>query len=394
MIWPTKKLGEVAQLVGGYAFKSSDLVNSKQTGYLPIIKIGNLRYNGSLDISDVQYHKFYDGLTKFLIKKNDILVAMTGATVGKVANSEADNLLLNQRVGLIRAIDNIAEQEYLQSILLSRDFYKYCQKTAGGGAQGNISLSQIMEYPVLIPPIYVQKKIVEQLGAIKTVQELNGKQITLADELFQSLLQKDLEQKSKDLEVKRLGEISDCKDGDWILTKDLQTGNEVRLIQLGDIGELDFLDKTRKYISKKRCEKLGCTVLKPKDILLNRMGDPIGIACILHPLPYPAITAVDVTIIRANEKIVNQLFLLYAINSKLIRAQIAAFSKGSTRPRISRKNLEKIKISFPPLKTQRQIVEKLQAVQDYKKKLLGQKQKLQELFASCLNKAMKGDLVN
>lgn len=55
--------------------------------------------------------------------------------------------------------------------------------------------------------------------------------------------------------------------------------------------------------------------------------------------------------------------------------------------------LKNLKINLPPLETQHQIVQKLQAVQNYKKKLLGQRQKLQELFESCLDKAMEGELV-
>lgn len=68
--------------------------------------------------------------------------------------------------------------------------------------------------------------------------------------------------------TKKLGEIAECVDGDWILSRDLRTGREVRLIQLGDIGESIFLDKTDKWISKKRCKELNCTTLKAGDILL------------------------------------------------------------------------------------------------------------------------------
>lgn len=188
--------------------------------------------------------------------------------------------------------------------------------------------------------------------------------------------------------TKKLGEICVCKDGDWILAKDLQTGNDVRLIQLGDIGEINFLDKTHKYISKKRCEELGCTLLKPNDILLNRMGDPIGIACILPSLSYPTITAVDVTIIRSKKEMANQLFILYSLNSKPIRRQIEIFATGSTRRRISRKNLEKIKIHIPPLKIQQKIVERLDAIKKTQELNDKQIELSEELFQSSLHREL------
>ena len=61
-------------------------------------------------------------------------------------------------------------------------------------------------------------------------------------------------------------------------------------------------------------------------------------------------------------------------------------------PGINRDNLYNLEISLPPLETQRKIVEKLSAVQEYKKKLLERKQKLQELFESVLDKSFKGEL--
>jgi len=96
--------------------------------------------------------------------------------------------------------------------------------------------------------------------------------------------------------------------------------------------------------------------------------------------------------IRAKAEKLDQLFLFYFM--KLNEERMSLLGCGSTFNAIGRDHIEKIKISLPPLQTQRQIVEKLQAVQDYKKKLLEQKQKLQELVRSCLDKAMKGELVS
>jgi len=159
--------------------------------------------------------------------------------------------------------------------------------------------------------------------------------------------------------TKKLGEVADCTDGDWILSKDLQTGREVRLIQLGDIGEGVFLDKTDKWISKKRCKELKCTILKQGDILLARLGDPLGKACIFPGFSYPCITAVDVTIIRVKSQL-DPNFLLACLSSQFFRNQIYEVASGTTRKRISRRNLEHLQIPFPPLDVQKRIVKKIE----------------------------------
>jgi len=159
--------------------------------------------------------------------------------------------------------------------------------------------------------------------------------------------------------TKKLGEIAECTDGDWILSKDLTTGRDVRLIQLGDIGEGVFLDKTDKWISRKRCDELNCTILKRGEILLARLGDPLAKACIFPGFDYPCITAVDVTIIRPGSE-VEPRFLLQYLNSQFFKEQVNRVASGATRKRISRKNLENLQIPLPPLSEQKRIVEKIE----------------------------------
>jgi len=148
--------------------------------YLPVIKIGNVGRDGNLDISEVEYHNFSNDLKKFLIQKGYILVAMTGATVGKVAIADRNELLLNQRVGLIRGKDNVL-QNYLKHLLLGQNFYEYCQKTAGGGAQGNISPSQILNYQIPLPPIEIQKQLVAEAEKEEEIITANRRLIELME---------------------------------------------------------------------------------------------------------------------------------------------------------------------------------------------------------------------
>ncbi len=163
--WLFAPLSEAAELIGGYAFKSKEMrLEPANCSELPVVKIGNVGKDGHLDMTDVEYHVLTPELSRFLLRTGDIVVAMTGATVGKVAEVDRENLLLNQRVGVVRRKEN-ADQRYLFYLLRSPSFYDFCQTAAGGGAQGNIAPRQILEYKIPLPPRAIQRRIAAQVDA-------------------------------------------------------------------------------------------------------------------------------------------------------------------------------------------------------------------------------------
>ncbi|MTJ17958.1 MULTISPECIES: restriction endonuclease subunit S [unclassified Dolichospermum] len=146
-------------------------------------------------------------------------------------------------------------------------------------------------------------------------------------------------------------------DGDWIISQNMSLNGEIRLIQLADIGVGEFLDRSQKFIPAEKFKELNCTELKEEDILISRMADPIGRACLLPQLNQKAITAVDVTILRTDRKIAVPKYIKYLCNTKFFINIATAAATGTTRSRITRKNLEKIKIPLPTLSEQHRIVE-------------------------------------
>ena len=148
-------------------------------------------------------------------------------------------------------------------------------------------------------------------------------------------------------------------DGDWIEKKDQDVNGLVRLIQLADIGICEFKDKSNKYITEQTAQNLNCTYLKKGDILIARLPEPLGRACIF-PYDGKFITAVDVAILRpANYKVNNQ-YIMYLINSPQFRKQIKKFESGTTRKRISRKNLDRIDFKIPDYQDQHRIVTRIE----------------------------------
>jgi type I restriction enzyme S subunit len=146
-------------------------------------------------------------------------------------------------------------------------------------------------------------------------------------------------------------------DGDWVESKDQDPEGDVRLIQLADLGDGEYLNKSARFLTSAKARELKCTYLKVGDVLIARMPDPLGRACIFPGDAKPSVTVVDVCIIRPDNEGPDPRWLMHCFNSPAIRNQITAFATGTTRSRISRSNLAKVKIPLPPLPEQRRIAE-------------------------------------
>lgn len=149
-------------------------------------------------------------------------------------------------------------------------------------------------------------------------------------------------------------------DGDWVESKDQDANGNVRLIQLADVGDGYFVDKSSRFMNAQTAENLRCTFLKKNDLLIARMPDPLGRACLMPNISQKSVTVVDVCVVRDKPENFSATWLMYFINSSIFRNKISALQSGSTRKRISRGNLSKIDLPIPPRKEQTRIVEKLE----------------------------------
>ncbi len=148
-------------------------------------------------------------------------------------------------------------------------------------------------------------------------------------------------------------------DGDWIESKDQDPDGDVRLVQLADIGEMQFLDKSRRFLTQEKAKDLNCILLRRGDVLISRLGDPLGKACIYPAHESKAVTAVDVCIFRPNYEGVNPEFFSYLLNGPHLRRAIDAQSSGTTRKRITGKKLKALLVPVPPTGEQHRIVDKI-----------------------------------
>ena len=145
-------------------------------------------------------------------------------------------------------------------------------------------------------------------------------------------------------------------DGDWIEAKD-QSDAGIRLVQTGNIGIAEYLDKpnNKKWISEETFERLHCEEVYPNDILISRLPEPAGRACIMPNLGTKMITAVDCTIVRPS-KDVSANFLLQYLSSQSYFDEVNTCLAGGTRQRISRGNLAGFDVPIPLDKTEQDVI--------------------------------------
>lgn len=182
--WEVKRLKDIAIFVNGYAFSSKDFCYEG----IPVIRIGNIFENhidlrNSLKVSEDNLLKGYE------IRQNDILIAMSGATIGK--NTIVKNFgkaYINQRVGIIRSFYN----SFIRFIINSNSFLDYILIVNASSAQPNISSTNILNYFFALPPLSEQRAIAEYLDVqsakIDAIVENIGKQLTKLAQLKKSLI--------------------------------------------------------------------------------------------------------------------------------------------------------------------------------------------------------------
>ena len=143
-------------------------------------------------------------------------------------------------------------------------------------------------------------------------------------------------------------------DGDWIESPYI-TSEGIRLIQTGNIGVGEYREKGSRYISEDTFTNFKCTEIKPGDILICRLGEPVARACLAPELGKRMITSVDVCILK-NRADVHAEFLIYGMSSRPYLDWVGSLVRGSTRDRVSRSMLGTFELLLPPFPEQDTIV--------------------------------------
>ena len=166
--WVKTKLRNLAEIKNGYAFKSSKYISSNG---VRIIRIANVQ-DGYIEDKMPQFYPFEEmrQLNEFMLKEGDLLMSLTG-NVGRVGILTRKFLpaALNQRVAHINECPKVIESKYLLYLFQTKGFLKDCLKSGKGVAQLNISTEWLKHYPISLPPLSEQQRIVAKIEELFSV---------------------------------------------------------------------------------------------------------------------------------------------------------------------------------------------------------------------------------
>ncbi|HEN9552781.1 restriction endonuclease subunit S [Acinetobacter baumannii] len=181
--WENGCLGDITAIQGGYAFKS----NSFGKGATKVLRIGDIRNKIFLDCFNGVYSEEIPD-ARYVVSKDAIVMALSGATFGKLGKVVTGSAYLNQRVATFK-VNEKTTNEYVYQVMLSKDFFNYIQSIPSASAQPNISNQDVINFEILIPCLEEQTKIANFLSAIDQKIEVVAQQIEQAKTWKKGLLQ-------------------------------------------------------------------------------------------------------------------------------------------------------------------------------------------------------------
>ncbi|MEK4050508.1 restriction endonuclease subunit S [Bacillus sp. FSL K6-2839] len=431
-LWIT--FGTVAKLFNGYAFKSSDY----QEEGIPIIRISDIsgENTSSKNAVRVPPHLYNE---KFLIKKGDLLIAMSGATTGKTGVYNSEELALqNQRVGKIKEISH----KVLYSLFMKYFvFYnsKQILKRAYGGAQPNISGSLIEQLNIALPPLKEQKRIADKVERLISKME-EAKQLieeaketfelrraAILDKAFRGELTKKWREQNPNVESGFLLQkkiISELKDKSIEVINEKEIPATWKVVKMGEVVQVNpkkkkledvpeeqictFIpmpavsDKTGEIEEPEEREyskvKKGYTFFEENDVLFAKITPCMenGKAAIAKNLKNGfGFGSTEFHVLRTSECI-NETYIHYFVRSKKFRLEAKRKMTGAVgQQRVPKEFLINYPLPLPPKEEQDVIVRTLSEIfskDHFVEQSLHIESKLELIKQSILSKAFRGEL--
>jgi len=335
-----KKLGDICELINGYAFKSDNFINDG----IGLISIKTIQNNLIDNNKITEYIKESEQYNKYKVIKNDILIALSGATTGKIGIYQNSNFgYLNQRVCKIKLNDNNVMTKYILYYYISNDLESEVLKNAKGSAQPNISTKDIEELRIPIPPLPIQQQIVEALDSIYDTIEGNNKLIQNYEKIQKGIIWSN----TLNVEKKKLVDIAEMKIGGtprrdteiyWKNGKNLW-------VSISELNNNIICD-TKEKITDEGVNKSNVKLVK-KDTILMSFKMSLGKKAIAGKDLYT-----NEAIVAINGKNVLNKYIYYSIDRFDFSQACSSIATGN----LNKEKLEELLIPIPSKQIQQYIV--------------------------------------
>lgn len=379
--WTYKKLGNICDILNGYAFKGNTYVANG----IRVIRISNVQ-KGIVEDKDPKFFPLSSKkvIENYLLNEGDLLISLTG-NVGRVGLLCRELLpaALNQRVACLRLIDINIDKRYLYHFLNSEYFENICINNSKGVAQLNLSTVWLSNFAIPVPPIPIQQSIVSEFDKINELIALKKSQLKDLDALAQSIFYEmfgDPVENEKGWNTKALETFTKtCGGGTPSKSKSEYWNGNIPWVTSKDMKTTYIFDSLI-HITEDGVNNSAAKIL-PKDtiLLVNRSG------ILKHSLPV-AITTREVTInqdlkaLSIDKKIAVPIFILYCIKGS--SHHLLGKVKAVTVDSINFSEFKLLQIPLPPISLQHQFAERVESIERMKQQVQTAIKDLETLLAS------------
>jgi len=349
--YPVVELGEVCDLMNGYAFKSDNYVDSGTR----VIRITNVQKGKIVDDNPKFYPKdTKEPVEKYKLLEGDLLISLTG-NVGRAGllSKELLPAALNQRVACLRVNSEKINPKFLFSLLNKDDFENDCINASSGVAQKNLSTVWLSEYKIPLPPIGVQKEIVEQIEVKQNAIE-HAKAIIENLERERRYFGQSL-RKQENIEWVELGEVFETSSGGTPMKnkEGYYKNGTIPWLKSGEVNQ-GLIFHVEEKITPEGLKNSSAKIFPVDTVLVAMYGATAGKVGLLK---VESSTNQAVCGIFPNAKIIPE-FLYHYLRTQ--SDEMVKLSTGGAQPNISQGIIRKIKIPLPALKVQKQMVEEVE----------------------------------
>jgi type I restriction enzyme S subunit len=370
--WNYTILGKIIDLLSGYAFKSKYFTNEGKKLLTP--KNFTKEGYGNFTLGNTKYTT-ENSDPKYVCREGDLLLLLTDLTstcelLGKplFVRKKDGNVLLNQRIAKVRPSSEV-DMKFLLYFFLSESFHKRIKNTATGSTVRHSSNKIILKSKIFLPALPEQQKIAATLTTLDDLIAAEKEKLDALAAHKKGLLQQLFPAEGEKVPVLRFGGFG----GDWVEKELIEVTDEnikwsftggpfgsnlkssdyvqenkgVRIIQLQNIGDGEFKNDYKIFTSKEKADELISNNIYPGDIIMSKMGDPVGRACLIPNFHNRYVMSSDGIRVVVDENRFDKYFVYVLINSKLFRTKIENSSTGSTRKRISLSVLKKLSFLVP-----------------------------------------------
>ena len=375
----TKRLGDVATYINGYAFKPDDWCKEG----LPIVRIQ--------DLTGTSYQQNYykgDYPAKIEINDGDVLISWS-ASLG-VHIWDRGKALLNQHIFKV-VFDKVEVDKQYFVYAVQYNLENMLSKMHGATMK-HIVKKDFDNIEVPFPTLVEQKRVASILAYAKDAIEDRKQQLTKLDNLVKSRFVEifgDLA--NPDCSWNKCQLVDACKEEDDIkcgpfgtqLSKDEYKKSGIAVWEIPQINTA-FMTEPTHYLTEEKAKQLRAYTIIPGDIAMSRKGN-VG-KCALFPETYSdGIIHSDVLRIRVNKRIVNPVFMMYQLHfSGAVTRQIELVSSGAIMAGVNVTKLKRIYVHIPPIKLQDEFADFVAQVDKSKVAIQAALDKTQLLFDSLM----------